>query len=49
MGDRIASLNALTDLLEESLSHGDMGRLLTAIRTLPNDLHTDALDVVCSV
>lgn len=49
MLDRRSSLNALADVLEDSLTHNDMDRLLAAIKTLPHDLHTDAFDVIAYV
>lgn len=49
MRDRTSSLNALAEVLEESLSHHDMGRLLTAVKALANDLHADAIDVIANV
>lgn len=51
MLDRKSSLNALADVLEDSLNHNDMARLLAAIKALPKEkaLHTDAIDVIANV
>lgn len=47
--DRQSSLNALAEVLEDALSHQDMGRLLVAVKALPRDLDTDAIDVIANV
>ena len=44
-------MNALAEVLEDSLNHNDMARLHAAIKALlkEKDLHTDAIDVIANV